>query len=837
MSDEKAPEWWAWKDIIAHAHLLGIPNFQRGAVWDASNRSALLESVYEKSPCGSFVLWQPGDDSKQQGHGVPLCAIAADISPPLLWLVDGQQRTRTMLSVFQDLLRAPNAKDWSLVRKEDVDSLREIGGSALKYPGEQSEEDANQMAFWAVVLPAMRVFERDGRAYFGSYSESRKILRGSMFRRLHPQARIRVDPSGNERNLPPGASGTIPLVALVAPVGVFNDNQLRVRALAALQTFDSQQPDLRHLDELMPWGPLFVTGHTYDRPAIDGADPSPIRWKDLHERRDENIRARVERLAGLFEHEWAHVFESFADMLIGNRFAVGWLPSSEVGAAIDAYVRINRAGIRVRVEERALALLSRAHSGLLDELAAFIRDRDEESVDDQRSLLAHEADRQLGFAVWMRIVTRYSALALLGTAGCRWLDTTAIDKVMFSYRLDRVGPEERDAGKKTWARSFSNSRELVQECAKKATHALLLVDSVLSEELFLDHRMARPSPRAITPLIDLLYRLPTEVIQGLSKDQPFRSALASLVRWTLLFPYIDQPDLEQLVLEIHGISDPPAGDAPLPVWESNDQYWKELLRDALRRYGRRLSVLWTHKRNGVLARSNRELLAIDGYTISSRLNELAIDAFRDNLHEARSLQHPAVGWLYALERRAGAAEFNWQAQYDGHETNNKTGIEKKPGSVLEAATLRRAAGKDEQALYPEKQHIVPFVSAGKIVEKGGTRATASPANAIGNLTWLSQRQNALDALADRWTVMDRENDAANLTARGMFAQRESQTAVDLYEKVRDGMLSDNDPVKLKPLFDLFCAARTDWMVSEMKSWIEEPLSNETQGWLSEMTRA
>ena len=38
-------------------------------------------------------------------------------------------------------------------------------------------------------------------------------------------------------------------------------------------------------------------------------------------------------------------------MLAGNRFAVGWLPSSDVSAAIDAYVRINRAGIRVSAEE------------------------------------------------------------------------------------------------------------------------------------------------------------------------------------------------------------------------------------------------------------------------------------------------------------------------------------------------------------------------------------------------------------------------------------------------------------------------------------------------------
>jgi hypothetical protein len=56
-SAKRAPEWWSWADIIRHADQLGIPNFQRGAVWDSGNRTALLESIYEQSPCGSFVLW------------------------------------------------------------------------------------------------------------------------------------------------------------------------------------------------------------------------------------------------------------------------------------------------------------------------------------------------------------------------------------------------------------------------------------------------------------------------------------------------------------------------------------------------------------------------------------------------------------------------------------------------------------------------------------------------------------------------------------------------------------------------------------------------------------
>ena len=158
----------------------------------------------------------------------------------------------------------------------------------------------------------------------------------------------------------------------------------------------------------------------------------------------------------------------------------------------------------------------------------------------------------------------------------------------------------------------------------------------------------------------------------------------------------------------------------------------------------------------IAARQGREPVAIEGLAVPAKLTELAVDAFEGDVREARSLQHAAVGWLYAIERRGKAREFLWQAQIDGYQaTGGKVGLSSHSARRRCEAPLRRADGKDAQELYPEKQHIVPFTFARRIVGKGGTRATASPANAIGNLTWLSHRQNGLDALADRWTVMDR----------------------------------------------------------------------------------
>ena len=206
--------------------------------------------------------------------------------------------------------------------------------------------------------------------------------------------------------------------------------------------------------------------------------------------------------------------------------------------------------------------------------------------------------------------------------------------------------------------------------------------------------------------------------------------------------------------------------------------------------------------------------------------------------EARSLKHKAVGWLYAIERRGGAKEFLWQTQYKGYLENNLTGIPN--GPPHREVVLKRAVGTDTQSLYPEKQHIVPFVAARRIVSKGGTRATASPANAIGNLTWLSRRQNRLDALADRWTVMDQEGDGDNLAARGMFAcaeaDAESRTAVALYEELQAAFSDKSWPLsqpRAQLLFDAFCDARAAWMVAQMRDWLEEPLPDESREWLPE----
>jgi hypothetical protein len=850
LKTNRAPHWWSWADIVRHANELGIPNFQRGAVWDKGNCVALLESIYEQSPCGSFVLWAPDNNGRDpRRHGVPLLRFAHGKDP--MWLVDGQQRTRAMLDTFKQLINVPSRPDgWSLVREADLAALRTIGASLLgasEEQGDEIDEDAGDDLYpWLAVLPAMPVFDRGRKSYFGRHSESRNVRRGAMFRRLRPRARIRLNEEGKSRTMPPHPLGLVPLVALLSPVGVLHDSVLRNAAWKALQTFDTDDADLSGLDDLLPWGPQFVTGYAYE---ISGQGPTPavpILWADLKARRQEaGVREMVDLLAGLFTPVWAAVFKRFAGMLDGNRFAVGWLPPSDVSDAIDAYVRINRAGIRVRDEERALALLSRARPNLLDDLADYTRQRDGgDLIEDQRALLVHESDRQMGFSVWITAVTRYTTLAILGVSGRRWLALSAIDKDTFGYRLDRVGPDETEIGKKTWARSnFATPEEVIRECSEKATPALLLIESVLSGELHLDHRMARPPARALYPLIDLFYRVPAAELGVLHKDRAFRSAIARLLHWTLLAPYIDQPDLEKLIVEVHGIDESVAykESSPLKPWDGHRAELHECLRSALWRYQASLLTIWCRKRDIINENQHSEPLGIDGLPVYTALNRLALDAFTSEVRNARSLQHPAVGWLYALERRGNAREFDWDAQQSGYsDSGGKRGVPKPP---VEGPTAAMKLQRGRGFASPEKQHIVPFTVARQIVDKGGTRATASPSNAIGNLTWLSQRQNGLDGLADRWTVMDRQADADNLAARGMLAtvvvDGTERTVIDVYEELSHRVLAGTESWRADRegtlrLFAAFCDGRAAWIVDQMRLWLEETLPVDTAAWLGEV---
>lgn len=847
------PTWWSWQTILEHEHQLGVPNFQRGAVWEMSNRVALLESVFDASPCGSFVFWQPkptdGDDPLR--HGILLSGSDHEKHP--LWIVDGQQRIRAMLCIYSQLLPPHSHADSDLspfVRKEDTDELHKFHGAASnsgEVP-EEDEDDAQDSAddadegdeegpntgppLWLVVFPAMKVFtqqrekesagEKDAdKPLFQQFDTSKLIHRSSMFRQLRPRVQSKPkDGSDKKGTVPPIPQGTIPLASLISSKGVFNDPDLRSAAVEALRN-----QDVTVLNDLLPWGPQFLTGYAYGPWAGDNIPPTPLRWEDvlqgtISKKQDGLITDLIKLLS---EDKWQPVLRRFPAMLYGARFAAGKLPDCDVSSAIDVYVRINRSGIRVLPEEQALALLSRARPELLDDLSEFISARDgSNGMSDSRELLSHTSPRQMGFTVWMSMITRYSALSLFGTNAKNWLWAKAIDRKVFRDSFDKM-----KAGKLSpdlWADKFTSPNCPVTSAKDRVKPALLLIDDILSKELRLDHRMARTKFLSLQPLIDLFFRVSVEDIEKLRKDKDFRDALSRVMLWTMLCSQGKKEDMEKSVHMIHDINNDGVNSKPEPlkVWPSGIDH----VRMALRRYVKYLPTIEALK----------PIISISG-SEKDDLNALALAAFRKDVGEAQSLQHAAVGWLYAIERRNEAREFSWEAQFEGYESKTPN----KCSGILKSAKNRKydaeQLGDDEKdkklehALYPERQHIVPFVRAKAIVSK-------TKANSIGNLTWLSRRQNCLTGLSYRWAVINEEKEGVNLDARGFRAQAtvngEATTVLDVYDRLKAFLPCHQDSFDkqyAEELYTALCEGRKVWMVAQMNTWLAENLSRGAMSFL------
>ncbi len=812
-------EWWSWSRLMKEIPSLGIPHFQRGQVWGTGNRVALLESMYEASPCGSFVLWQPDGDHEWDRIGISLVN-GKDVGPHTKWLVDGQQRTRALLSVYCEMQAAERDADSPRLLGEDVFGeiqswMPELEPAPDAEDGRDASDDhVSRKATWYAVLPALESLQQ----IFGTWAESRQVLRGSLFRMYHP-----IERKAQRVPLP---RGLVPLSVLLAKEsGPFAVGKTRDEVLGALE---AGKRDHGTLDRLVPWGPQFLTGFACDG---SGEERRQISWSSIPD-------VDAAKLVALLKAE-SEELQKFSTMLDGPRFAAGELPRKNLSMAITAYVRINRAGVRVQPEEQALALLTRWDDAILNYLGDFCRCRDHanEKVADQRTFLSHASEKQMGFQLWMSTVTRYTALFVMAKYARSWMGVSAMDKQTFTDELERWPEKER---------TYGRPKTLIKAAAEQASGALLLIDDILSKELSLDHRMARRDAHSMLPVLELLSHLSTKDLVAVKKHGQIRSALAHLLHITMLHAYLDNAEMLGLCDAIHGPQGndvdgkwnvwnlSPAGGEPDPASEFGM---------AMRRYLKELHSLWMHERLGTRGEvSGPERVVPAGKRLLDDLQAWGLEQFGKDVDSATSLQSSAVGWLYAIQRRAVARELNWRVQVEAYRADKSVGIHSMDARAFEATQL--GAHRDQPDLHPERQHIVPFSLAKKIAGKGGTRTTASVANAIGNLTWLSARQNGFQCgFSNRWAVFDEKVEADNLRAHGMLFETDSKSgagrvrAIDLYLKLQKlvgqakSLSRDAWPTAFNALYEDFRNARTSWMKQQMKAWLDEPISDKAMDWL------
>lgn len=74
---------------------IGIPEFQREYVWKDGKVLKLIDSIYNKYPIGTLLIWQPPSTAnvKSRNRKHP---------EPIKWLIDGQQRTLSLASALDD---------------------------------------------------------------------------------------------------------------------------------------------------------------------------------------------------------------------------------------------------------------------------------------------------------------------------------------------------------------------------------------------------------------------------------------------------------------------------------------------------------------------------------------------------------------------------------------------------------------------------------------------------------------------------------------------------------------------------------------------------------------
>lgn len=774
----KRIESWSWKDVVATAPRIGIPHFQRGSVWDRSNRVALLESMFEQSPCGSLVTWRPKTKIDVKDIGVPLLDSESLEESPL-WLVDGQQRCRSLVSIFQDLTTAgaPQRADQSgaLLPADIIEELVKFAPwirpgldtisdermrSVAEAPqdgedNDEYEDDTSGGATgWFVCIGAIPELRKELTDKLGETKDvsAKQMAKYSMFRTVAVSVlfpRKQAEPTKH-----------VQLPRLLMPLGVLIVPEVWARLNEVLR-----QDNPEWLAKHMPWGPFFLTG----RPNAT--------W-------DTDLQKKIGSLRLLFGgKKFRNVATRFESMFTSKHFAVDELPRAEVRQAIAAYVRINRAGMRVQDEERALAVLAKWHNGILNLLAEFTRLRDGEPdvrmESDARKLLTHSSEKAFGFALWIRTVVRFVVLRVLANTAQQWLGPDAMERWTVGDKFNQFSEPE--------------AKNVITEAARHAGDALLLVDSLLSNELGFDHRMARPSTRALIPVLDVFAHIEPDELKTLRNTtvgSDLRALLARVIHLTMLHPYLDQAELAGLCVKVHG-------DA------CKDGEWglegTAGIRTRLRSYLVELHRLWSMEAGVKTGQPT------DDKDLFKQLAELATDSFFKLADEAKSLQAQAVGWLYAIERRNHATEFDWASQ-----------------EVLEMTVRHEGVAIPlEAACTPEKQHIVPFVNAKKFAGKSGTRATASPANAVGNITWLSARQNGFNGFSDKWAVLSEQRDEQNLRARGLLFGEPGGRALDYYESLHDIHKNLGGMASAEELFEKFRTARLEWMKQEMKTWLDD----------------
>lgn len=123
-----------------------IPRYQRGYVWDGEMTTKLLLSILKGFPMGSILTWQHKENDKN-----------------ISYLIDGQQRTQTIMNIIMNPMEFQNKETLSMIYKENIssglckelkDKLKDKTSEDLKLDGDLMDNEKRESVLYALASKA-----------------------------------------------------------------------------------------------------------------------------------------------------------------------------------------------------------------------------------------------------------------------------------------------------------------------------------------------------------------------------------------------------------------------------------------------------------------------------------------------------------------------------------------------------------------------------------------------------------------------------------------------------------------------------------------------------------
>lgn len=369
--------------------------------------------------------------------------------------------------------------------------------------------------------------------------------------------------------------------------------------LAALPEFTSKDQDLQKRQR-----PLFVSSIDPAGAAKDARVPPTFRNLlplSIVGTVDSAADPRLEPYRSLMTVDKATFSSVYVDVrrtvqaIQSREFWVSVQRDPSLARMVRLYNRINSAGKRVEVEERAFARLEGCQPGTYKQLEKAFkemhrRDVREEAAVDPRALerdavMKRQREQAFGFKLFIRVFMQVAQYHLGFPKG----------RTEFSFEI---------ADRETFTSAFGALEQPQSDALWGVTHWVLgYVREVLEQELYCDDLRFLPDANSLLPAFQLLIHYP-----GMTKNDRYRPLMAVLIQ-RLFLAELDRKS----ILELIDI----AGDHRTV---------------ALRAIARMLEML--------------------GRRVSAR--QIAV-----KLQQARSLQHRYVLMMYWLERSRGARDLSY----------------------------------------------------------------------------------------------------------------------------------------------------------------------------------